>query len=74
MKYLEKRSDGNLAIAIVTVYGDGVIWIWIGWEWGYATFYTGKTRKTEHKTHELKTKQNGHVIMVNTLHSFTQNT
>lgn len=45
---------GILAIAVVTVYGDGVIWIWMGWEWEGATFFTGKPRKTEYKTHEQK--------------------
>jgi hypothetical protein len=45
---------GILAMAIVTAYGDGVIWIWMGWEWEGAIFYTGKPRNTEYKTHELK--------------------
>jgi hypothetical protein len=58
---------GILAIAVVTVYGDGLIWIWLGWEWEGATFYTGKARKTEYKTHKLKKrKQNGYLIIINT--------
>ena len=50
---------GILAIAVVTVYGDGVIWIWMGWGvvGGGATFYRGKPRKTEYKIHELKKQE-----------------
>jgi len=50
---------GILAIAVVTVYGGGVIWIWM---WGSggrgSTFYTGKTRKTEYGTHTLTKTDN----------------
>jgi hypothetical protein len=48
----------NFAIAVVTVYGVEVMCIWIGREGRVPhNFYTGKQRKAEHKTHELKKKQ-----------------